>query len=325
MPSPVVGFKPTTVTPKFQRTYTVQIQAINGAIFDFGSADGSQPLLTMEFNVIRNILSSVQTGNFRIRNINQNTRNNIFKDYFNIASWRSVVVKAGYVGTPLSTIFNGKANTVYSYRETGGTDWITEIEGTDFSGLFSNSWSAWTDNPGTGQNYTQKDVITHLVNDLQVSAQSYGQTLGIGVVNGFVAPRYSYTAHDFTMNLLAIESGRLVYIDNGQIFIMPSNYSFVGDVTLISSDTGLLGTPKQQESNLIAQMMFEPGLVPGQQVELDTQSSEFSSAKNGLYKVVGVQHAGVISSTVDRGVITTATMQYVNNIQQAPFGIYANI
>ena len=318
-------FNPTTITPKFQRTYTVQVEAINGSIFEFGSADGSQPLLTMEFNVIRNILSSVQSGSFRIRNINQNTRNNIFKDNFNISSWRSVVVKAGYLGTPLSTIFYGKANTIMSYRETGGTDWITDIEGTDFSGLFSNSWSAWTDDNGNGQAYTQKNVISHLVSDLQATAKSYGQTLGIGVVNGFNAPRYSYTAHDFTMNLLSIESGRLCFIDNGQIFVMPSNYSFVGNVIKISSDTGLLGTPRQQQSNLVAQMIFEPGLVPGQQVELDTQLTEFSSAKNGLYKVVGVQHAGVISSTVDRGVITTVTMQYVPNIQQAPFGMYATL
>lgn len=318
-------FTPTTFTKKFQRTYEVQVEAINGSTFTFGSSDGSRPLLTMEFNVIRNISSSVQTGNFRIRNINQNTRNNIFKDYYNISSWRSVVVKAGYVGTPLSTIFNGKANTIYSYRESGGTDWITEIEGTDFSGLFSNSWSSWTDGPPSASQYTQQNVITHLVSDLQVTAKQYGQTLGIGVVNGFVAPRYSYSANDFTMNLLAIESSRLVFIDNGQIFCMPSNYVFKGDVTLISSETGLLGTPRQQQTNLIAQMIFEPGLVPGQQVELDTISSEFSSSKNGLYKVVGVQHAGVISSTVDGKCITTVTLQSVSNIQQAPFGIYAQV
>ena len=318
-------FQPTAVAKKYQRTYVVQVQAINGAIFEFGSPDGSLPLLTMEFNVIRNILSSVQTGEFTIRNINQNTRNNIFKDYFNISTWRSVKVFAGYIGTPLSVIFNGKANTIYSYREEGGTDWMTKIEGTDFSGLFSNSWSSWTDNPGTGQLYTQKDVITHLITDLQANAKSYNQQLGIGVVTGFNTPRYSFTANDFTMNLLAVESGRLAYIDNGQLFLMPSNYTFKGNVTEISSRTGLLGTPRQQQSNLICQLIFEPGLVPGQQIYLNTESSEFSSAKNGLYKVVGVQHAGVISSTSNGKCITTVTLQYVNNIQQAPFGIYANV
>lgn len=319
-------FTPQTFTKKFQRTYEVQVQGVDGSIFTFGSADGSKPLLTMEFNIIRNILSSVQTGNLRIRNINQDTRNNIFKDFFNITTWRSVVVRAGYVGTPLSTIFNGKANTIYSYRESGGTDWITEIEGTDFSGLFSNSWSSWTDGPfPSSQQYTQQNVITHLISDLQVTAQEYNQTLGVGVVSGFVAPRYSYSANDFTMNLLCIESERLVYIDNGKIFLMPSNYVFRSDITLISSDTGLLGTPRQQEKSLIAQMIFEPGLVPGQKVELDTQSMEFNSIKNGIYKVVGVQHAGVISSRIDGKCVTTVTMQSVNNMQEAQFGIYTNV
>lgn len=322
---PTTTFNPTTVTPKFQRTYQVFVEAINGSTFQFGSADGSSPLLTMEFNVVRGYQASIQSGNFRIRNINQNTRNNIFKDNFNIAVPRSVKVLAGYVGTPLSTIFQGMAQTIMSYREEGGTDWITEIIGMDWSFLHTNSWSAWTDNPNTGQKYTQQDVITHLVKDLQVSASNYGQTLGIGVVNGFFTPRYYYTAHDFTMNLLAIESSRLAYIDNGKVYVMPNNYVFQGDVTLISSATGLIGTPKQQQTNLVCQLIFEPGLQVGQQIFLETESSEFSSAVNGLYKVVGVQHAGVISSTVSGKCITTVQLQYQTNPVVANPGLYSQL
>lgn len=318
-------FTPTSMTKKFQRTYQVFIEAINGSTFEFGSADGSQPLLTMDFNVIRGYQASIQSGNFRIRNINQNTRNNIFKDNFNIALPRAVKVMAGYVGTPLSTVFQGMAQTIMSYREEGGTDWITEIVGMDWGFLHTNSWSAWTDNPGTGQKYTQQNVITHLVNDLQSTASRYGQTLGIGVINGFLTPRYNYTAHDFTMNLLAIESSRLAYIDNGKIYVMPNNYVFKGDVTLISSETGLLGTPIQQQSNLICHLIFEPGLQVGQQVFLETESSEFSSAVNGLYKVVGVQHAGTISSTVAGKCITTVQLQYMTNPIVANPGLYTQL
>jgi hypothetical protein len=315
-------FTPTTTTNKFQRTYQLQIQPWNAAnsIQVIGSLDGSQPLLTLEFNIVRNNYSAVNTGNFRIRNLNQATRNIIFKDYFNQGQWTSVVLKAGYVGTPLSTIFNGMAHTICSYREEGGTDWITEIDATDFSGLFSNSFSSWTKNPPSGQ--TQKDVIQALAKDLQASAEEYGQTLGIGSVGGFTAPRYSYTANDFTMNILAVETSRQVAIDNGKLYAMPYNYAFDGDVTLISSATGLLGTPRLQQTFLVASMIFEPAIVPWQYVELQTEDTNFTSANNGPYKVLGVQHAGIISSTKPGKCTTNVSMQYLPNRQQAPLGFF---
>jgi baseplate hub protein gp41 len=315
-------FTPTIASKKFQRTYQVFIEAINGSTFEFGSADGLDPLLTMEFNVIRGYQAAVQSGNFRIRNINPNTRNNIFKDGYNLFP-RSVKVLAGYAGTPLATIFQGNAQTIMSYREEGATDWITEIIGMDWSWMHSSSWSAWTDNPGTGQKYTQQQVITHLANDAIAYASSKGQNLAIGAINGFFTPRYAYTANDFTMNLLAIESNRLAYIDNGKIYCFPSNYVFNNpDVTLISSSTGLLGTPRQTERQLICQLLFEPGLQVGQSIYLDTESSEFSSAINGLYQVVGVQHAGTISSTIAGKCITTVTLQYINTPIVVNPGLY---
>lgn len=328
-------FQPTTFTPKFQRTYQLLIQAANGSTFTIGSSDGSQPILTLEFNINRAAQSSTQSGNIRIRNLNAGTRNAISKNFFSpfqilpsgLPLWQGVILQAGYVGTPLSTIFYGKANTIMSYREEGGTDWITEIDGTDFSGLFGICFSSWTDSGIP--NYTQQNIITHLVNDLQNCAKQNNTTLGIGVVNGFpsqtpIPPRYSYTANDFTMNLLSAETNRLVYIDNGKIYAMPSNYVFKGDVTLISSTTGLIGSPRVQTNQLVVQMIFEPGMVVGQSVYLDTELTEFSSLQNGTYKVIGVQHAGIISSTSSGKCITTVTLQYIPNAKVSALGLFQN-
>jgi len=324
-------FTPLSSTKKFQRTYQLQIQAQNGATFTIGSVDGSQPLLTIELNINRSAQSTAQSGNIRIRNLNQGTREAISKNFWSpvltdtngLPLWQAVVLQAGYVGSPLSTIFSGKANTIMSYREEGGTDWITEIEGTDFQGLYSTCFSSWSDNPGTGAAYTQQNVISHLVNDLQACAIKNQTSLGIGVVNGFIMPRYSYTANDKTLDLLATETSRLVYIDNGKIYAMPSNYVFKGDVTLISSQTGLLGSPKVQQNYLTIPLIFEPGINPGQQVFLDTELSEFSSLKNGTYKVIGVQHAGVISSTLSGKCTTTVVVQYVPDPVVSPLGLYS--
>lgn len=318
------SFIPTAASPKFQRTYQAFIQAVDGSIQSFGSADGSMPLLTMEFSVKRDVLASAQTGSFRFRNINKSTRNIIFKDWFDQGRWPSVVIKAGYAGTPLSTIFDGIGQTIYSYREEGGTDYITEIEGHDYSLVMSNSFSQWTIGSSSSP-VTQKDVISRLVGDLQTTAKTYNQTLGLGVVNGFTKNRYTFTANDFTWNILQQETNRLTYIDNGKIYSLPNSYVFQGDVTLISAQTGLLGTPRQQQTNLMVEMLFEPGLIPGQQVFLQTEETEFSSIKQGTYKVTAVQHAGIISSTVSGKCKTLATLQLVGTPLLVPYGLYANV
>jgi len=299
-----------TSTKKFQRTYTMQIQGIDGNIYNIGSENG-ESLLTLEFSVKRNVLASAQTGNFRIRNLNASVRAQIYKDWFDTGRMPTLILKAGYVGTPLSTIFNGIALSITSYREEGGTDFITEIEGQDYSLIMSNSFSHWTIGD-TNSPVSQADVINRLIGDLKLTATKYGKTLSTGIVGDFLSSRYTYTANDYTWHLLQVETDRLSYIDNGKIYCLPNNYVFEGDVNLISSDTGLLGSPRRYQSNLIAEMVFEPSMIPGQQVYLDTELSlNFNSSKNGTYKVTGVQHAGVISSSVNGKCKTAVTLQLI--------------
>jgi hypothetical protein len=228
-----------------------------------------------------------------------------------MANPKSLTLKAGYAGTPLSTIFNGIAQVVSSCREEGGVDFVTDIEGHDYSMVMSNSFSAWTigskDSP-----VTQTDVINRLVSDLQITTQKYNLNLGIGLIGTFNTNRYTYTANDYTWNLLQVETQRGTYIDNGKVYCLPNDTYFSGDVTLISSATGLLGTPKKYQSYVIVEMIFEPGLTPGQQVYLDTNlTPALNSLYNGTYKVTAVQHAGVISSTVGGKCKTTATLQLI--------------
>lgn len=309
-----------TSTNKFQRVYTLQIQGIDGTLYTIGS-EGDGPLLTMEFSVKRDVLASAQSGTFRIRNLNPSIRSQIYKDWQDLTRQPKLIVKAGYLGTPLSTIFSGIVLSAMSYREEGGVDFITEIEGQDYSLVMATSFSHWT--IGDSNNpVNQGDVISRLITDLKLTAEKYGNTISVGIVKGFEANRYTYTANDYTWNLLQVETNRLSYIDNGKIYCLPNNYVFEGDVNLISSDTGLLGSPRRFQSSLIAEMVFEPALIPGQQIYLDTNlDRSINSSKNGTYKLTGVQHAGVISSTISGKCKTLATLQIVGTPFVASFGL----
>lgn len=309
---------------KFQRTYAIQIQGQDGKVYTIGSEDGSKPLLTLEFSIKRDVLASANTGFFRIRNINPSIRTQIYHDYYDMANPKSIIVKAGYTGTPLSTIFNGIAQVVSSCREEGGVDFITEIEGHDYSMVMSNSFSSWTIG-STEDPVTQAQVITRLIADLQITTQKYGLNLGVGLIGTFDADRYSYTANGYTWDLLQVETQRGSYIDNGKVYCLPNDTYFSGDVSLISSSTGLLGTPKKFQSYLIVEMIFEPSLTPGQQVYLETNlTPALNSLYNGTYKVTGVQHSGIISSTVGGKCKTIATLQLIGTPFLAPFDTSTN-
>lgn len=311
----------TTNTKKFQRTYQIQIQGQDGQFYTFGSENGDNPLLTMTFNITRATMASAQSGTFRVLNLPSDIRSVIGRDWYNMGVYRSIIVKAGYVGTPLSTIFNGLLVSCNSCREEGGVDWVTEIEGHDYSLVMGNSFSRWT--IGSQANpVTQDQVIDRLVQDLQFNTQKQGLSLGIGYIGNFNTNRYSFTANDFTWNVLQTETDRLSYIDNGKVYCLPNGDSFEGDVRLISSATGLLGTPRRFQNQLSVEMIFEPSLIPGQRVYLDTISDpRFNSFSNGAYIITSVQQAGIISSTVNGKCKTTALLQLAGTPFTQQFGL----
>ena len=304
------------ISNKFQRTYFLQIQGNDGNTYSIGSENGLSQYLSLEFSIRRDILASANTGSFRIRNINSSVRGQIYQDWYNIPNQKQMILKAGYIGTPLSTIFKGLINSATSYREEGGTDVITEIEGHDYS----MSMALSTSNLSLSSSPTQQQVIAALVADLQSNSIKLNQPLGIGLISSYPGTHYGrYNNIGNTWQLLQTETQRTCYIDSGLIYCIPNNITFPGTVTIISSDTGLLGTPRLYHSYLLCEMLFEPGIIPGQSVFLDTSSlSQFSSFFNGTYKVTSVSHYGTISPTVGGKCKTLVTLQLtVNQLQES--------
>lgn len=301
-----------TVENKFQRTYFLQVEGNDGNIYSVGSEDGSAPYLTLEFSINRGVLATVNNATFRIRNLSPQIRNQLYRTFYNPVNAKKMTLKAGYVGSPLSTIFNGQAFSATSFREEGSVDFITELDGQDFAGPLATSYSNFTLSSPEVPKVTQQAVISRLVQDLQSTGLKINMPLSVGLIsdkyNGVHYVRYQGLGN--TWELLQTETQKTCYIDSGKIFCLPNNVAFQGDVTVISSETGLLGVPKVFQNMLEVEMLFEPGLIPGQSVFLDTTSlGIFNSNINGTYKVTGVQHSGVISLSVGGKCKTIATLQ----------------
>jgi hypothetical protein len=179
-----------------------------------------------------------------------------------------------------------------SYRLDKSVNFITEIEGFDYGWAIVNATSSFNMS-GTVQTPT---VINQLIADLQKTVPS--KTLGIGAISNQFNTVYSTRGVSIagsTWNNLQKVTNNQTFIDNGNVFCLFENDVFNSDLTVINSETGLLGTPKKQDRMIIVEILFEPRLNIGQQVSL--QSSSLTQF-NGNYKVVGIEHHGTISAAV---------------------------
>ncbi len=97
------------------------------------------------------------------------------------------------------------------------------------------------------------DIIRSLIKDLQRSIPldptNIGGTLGIGAISPQFNVPYNQNISlvgSTWDNLQKITNGQ-TYIDNGNVYCLAENDVFEGDLTVIDSATGLLGTPKKAD------------------------------------------------------------------------------
>lgn len=274
---------------KFQRDYQITIETNDGSFVVV------QYPLTLEFNIVRNIFASANTGDFRILNLGAVTRNRIYKNKFQTNIFRSVVLKAGY-DKQLPIIFNGNIKEAFSYKEQGSVEFVTEMSCYDGGFDISNSFSSFSLTSGA----TEDQVVDRLIKDLKNTERGTISTIGGEHLRG-------RTILGNTMDRLSEETGNAAFIDNGKVHVLRDSECLQGDILLLNSKTGLLGSPKRTGNLLIVELLFEPKLKVGQQVSLESQTER---NYNGIYKVIGIQHTGIISGSVNGNCRTIAQLWF---------------
>lgn len=273
---------------KFGRNYQLTIEGTDGTPIVI------KPPFTLEFNIVRNNLSSVNNGVIRIYNLAQQTRSLLRHDRNDFGNIRRFYLEAGY-GQMLSTIFAGTMTYAWSVRE--GVNFVTQVQGFDNGDAFVNGFY---DGPPFAAQTPTKTIMQTIIESMP--------SVSVGVIGNYpdsITRAKSYSGN--CMQILNELSGGGAFIDNGRVNVLGDQECLPAQVATISSDTGLLGTPMREERVLTFDMLFEPGLVVGQQINLvSTTGSNF----NGQYKVVGVSHRGVISPTVSGEAVTSINLWY---------------
>lgn len=273
---------------KFQRSYRVTI--------DLGEGEPivvTMPI-TIQFTVQRRLLSSLNTMSIDIYNLSKKVRDLIFQEFYGTTRRKSIRLEAGY--DTLSLLFEGDIFEAYSYRS--GTDVITSIYSQ------SGNWDV-----------SQKEVFTTLSKGRTVgSVLDYLSGQFEFVTKGAIGAYDSVLQRPVVLNgnvydLMKKYSNNQVFVDNNKVYFLKKNEVIEGEYPVINKDTGILETPRRQGGFLQVTTLFEPRLVIGQ---LCAVNSEIAPIYDGAYKVVGLQHMGMISEAVG-GNLKTVVDLFLSN------------
>lgn len=274
---------------KFGRNYRLTVESNDGS-----KSIIIKPPFTCQFTLVRSTMASLNTCEISILNLAEKTRGTIYRDRYNMpfVGKQKVTLEAGY--DQLSTVFSGSIFEANSSRQ--GVNVSTNISSRDGGFEVSSSTSNITLKDGS----SVYDAIQALIADFKKN----GGNIDIGAIS----PDYKKTIFNRpvvlngnTLDLIQKYADNTAYIDLEKLYVIKNNETVEGTIPLISSQTGMIGTPRRDDAILTVTILFEPRVVLGQQVQL---VSEISKIYNGVYKVIGIQHQGIISEAVG-GVLQT--------------------
>lgn len=276
---------------KRQRKY--RLETVNV----FGDTTLIESPISIDFDVDKAIYSNVCNASFTLYNLGENTRNALYKDLLqtDIKDMRPIAFYAGYESEAvLHRVFKGTIARCYSYRQ--GVDFITVIEANSGSDFLANSYVSGTLEKGAA------------INDVLLQWAATISPDGKRLISNFpgTVKRYSSYAGPPDKLIQDYTSGAF-FLDDGDVLCMKDEDYQEGLINIINSDTGLLGSPQRESSFILFDVIFEPRILMGQRIELQSDTTKFF---NGVFKVVGFHHAGTISESICGTAKTTVRVVY---------------
>lgn len=278
---------------KFGRQFKLLIEVDGGQIITINNP------LSIQFTTNRNVNGLNNTLALDIFNLSKVHRDAIFADPFYSSNiQRHVELQAGYDN--LYTIFKGTYNTANSVRR--GVNIVTHIDSTSGGYELQNAFVYQTANAGS----THASILQTLMGIMTGLPNSK-------MTPGVISPTYAQSVQQRPVvlegnvwSLIKKYSDGHAYIDLEKIYATKYNEYIAGGIPLIDASTGLLDTPKRNNSLIEVATLFEPRFSINQLVQLN---SVVNTKYNGQYIIKGIEHSGIISDSVGGQLRTTVQMQ----------------
>lgn len=267
--------------------------------------DGSLPILitmpfTIKFNLNRSYTSKQNLLEIEVYNLSEQHRNSIYQDWFDLgtpsnpqdtttgipSNGENIILEAGY--SNLQRIYSGVIWRASSARE--GTNLVTKISAySNTTDLATTRTFQTLQKSGMTLGYVLQFLVGEFPNLQLGNVLNYPQPINRPVVLNGV-----------TWDLLKQYSNADVYIDNGKVYILRDNEA-LNVTTIINDASGILETPRREPGSLYVTTLFEPGPNCGELVNLQSSTQK---SYNGLYRVRGINHQGMISGAACGKLIT---------------------
>lgn len=281
---------------KWTRNYVLTVQVDENAK---EYIDIKMPL-TVSFHIKRSVNSECNTATITVLNLAESTRRKVFLDNYKFMYYKGVELRAGY-GEEVETlplIFKGNITSAFSKRN--GVDYETTIEALDGGFAYVNATSTRQFAKGT----TDKQALKALIADLPNIEPGK-----IGNLNSAL-PRGNSVSGS-TIDIISQYSDDNFFVDLEKMNCLLNNEGFYGNIQVINSSCGLLGSPLREEAYLTFEMIFEPRLQIGQFVKLEPSTEQIY---DGTYRVVGIEHSGIISDAQSGQCKTKVMLNYIDDL-----------
>lgn len=261
--------------------------------------------LTCQANIVRSILTSNVSATIQIYGLSKDTRNFIYQPPYRTYGEKAkyITFEAGYGDeNSLYMLFKGVILQAFSYKQGGNADVITEIQAQSLDLLTAQS----SIQIKAGTPY--KDIIKTLAMDLKDCSLNC-----LGGISGELKTDTTYDGN--TLEQIKKVSGGNAFIDNGQLNVLLDNECIDVPVPIINADNSLLQTPVRNSANLSIKILFEPGLIVGQLLEIN---STIEDDYNGQHKVLGITHDLFFSASQDGQRTTTVDLWFGKALDATP-------
>ena len=258
--------------------------------------------LTLEFDIIRNNFSALNSANLSIFNLSEKNRNFVRKDLFDSTMQRNVRLEIGY-GDNLSLAYQGTITKSYSIRS--GVNFITHIESLDGYYQSLNSIYENTFEKGT----PKKDIIADILLKLSKAGLYTGS---ISLTDEKITRKLTFNGNTFDI-LKSFTKGKF-FIDNSHVNILTEEQAVLADIVVVDGDN-IINTPTLENTLLRIEILLDTTVVAAQRLKIN--STKFDNRYSGLYRICGITHKGIISETT---VGKTTTLLTCNPGKYTPVG-----
>jgi hypothetical protein len=137
-----------------------------------------------------------------------------------------------------------------------------------------------------------KDVVDELAKQIEKEGVSRGEWKFPDDVESKKFKRPYAVCGSCVRELDTIGRGNGFYwnVQNETMEIVPGD-GFIGDVVLISPETGMIGTPAITDNGVRVSALLNPGIRPNRRVQLKSETLEMNG-DDGMYRVTSASYSG---------------------------------